>query len=64
MFTSLEKSVNSKMRRRLSALADRRASCVNIQLKLLSIGGYLFIEGWASIARSQDQRGLSNIGRL
>lgn len=28
------------------------------------IGGYLFVEGWASIARSQDQRGLSNIGRL
>ena len=28
------------------------------------IGGYLFIEGWASIAYSQDQRSLSNIGRL
>lgn len=28
------------------------------------VGGYLFIEGWTSIAYSQDQRGLSNIGRL
>lgn len=28
------------------------------------IGGYLFIEGWASITYSQDQRSLSNIGRL
>ena len=25
------------------------------------IGGYLFIEGWASI---ENQRGLSNIGKL
>lgn len=28
------------------------------------VGGYLFVEGWASIAYSQDQRSLSNIGRL
>ena len=28
------------------------------------VGGYLFIEGWASIAYSADQRNLSNIGRL
>lgn len=36
----------------------------SVNSKMLSIGGYLFIEGWASIARSQDQRSLSNIGRL
>lgn len=28
------------------------------------IGSYLFVEGFASIAYSQDQRVLSNIGRL
>lgn len=28
------------------------------------IGGYLFVEGFMSIAYSQDQRSLSNIGRL
>lgn len=28
------------------------------------VGGYLFVEGFASIAYSQDQRSLSNIGRL
>ena len=28
------------------------------------VGGYLFVEGWASVAYSQDQRYLSNIGRL
>ncbi len=27
-------------------------------------GGYLFIEGFLSIAESQDQRALSNVGRL
>lgn len=28
------------------------------------VGSYLFVEGFASIAYSQDQRPLSNIGRL
>jgi len=28
------------------------------------MGGYLFIEGFLSITASQDQRVLSNIGRL
>ena len=28
------------------------------------LGGYLFVEGWMSIAYSQDQRSFSNVGRL
>lgn len=28
------------------------------------VDGYLFVEGWTSIVYSQDQRSLSNIGRL
>lgn len=28
------------------------------------VGGYLFVEGFLSIAASQDQRLLSNIGRV
>lgn len=28
------------------------------------VGGYLFVEGFLSIAKSQDQRSLSNIGRI
>ena len=36
----------------------------SVNSKMLSAGGYLFVEGWTSIAYSQDQRSLSNIGRL